>query len=106
MRSILERGGAAASAGPPPASSPPRPATWPDDRLPMLRDGQLSLELLARYAAEYDEHGDGATYPAAAFVEYLELEHQARLQRVPGGLRHHATAPKAGQPRGRPRRPL
>lgn len=78
-----------------------RPATWPDDRLPLLQDGRLSLELLGRYADEYDDHGEGATYPAATFVEYLRLEARARLIRVPTGLVEHALAPKArGRGRG------
>lgn len=88
------------------SSSRHRRPAWTDDRLPLLQDGRLTLELLARYAEEYDDHGDGATYPAATFVEFLRLEARARLLRVPRGLVKHALAPKAGQARGRPRRSL
>lgn len=54
--------------------------------LPVLRDGELTLATLARYAEEYDEHGEGATFPAVAFVEYLVLEVAAAVARHDAGV--------------------
>lgn len=51
-----------------------------------MRDGELTLAALARYATEYDEHGEGATFPAAVFVEYLALEVAAARARHNAGV--------------------
>jgi predicted SnoaL-like aldol condensation-catalyzing enzyme len=44
----------------------------------MLQDGRLTLAVLALYADEFDQHSGRVKYRAAAFVEFLALEHRAR----------------------------
>lgn len=80
-----------------------------------LHDGALTLALLARYADEYDEHGEGATWTAREFVAFLELEAQARplyaelarrSRRVEVARREGLAAPDARQPTDARHRPL
>ncbi|MEP7081906.1 MAG: hypothetical protein ABI841_02895 [Chloroflexota bacterium] len=80
-------------------SEAPRP-------LPLLHDGALSLELLARYADEYDEHAEGTTYPARAFVTFLELEHRGRRLHADMGRREAYARPNRRDTEEGPSRPL